>query len=82
MPAGTSFNIGVWYSGTPEQFLVERAGLVDKYYLAREKRITAQKNWDKMVTSIVKYEKKNKEDGPFRDYEAILKSLRRNKTPS
>ncbi len=29
------------------------------------------------MTSIVNYEKKNKEDGPFRDYEAVLKELKK-----
>jgi hypothetical protein len=39
-PKGITFNVGVWYSGTPEQFLmhvkqamhsVKQAGLVDTY---------------------------------------------------
>jgi hypothetical protein len=86
MPDGVTFHVGILYSGTPEQFLlhvkqamhsVRRAGLVDKYYSACEKCIATHANWDKAVTSIVKYEKKNKEDGPFRDYEAILKELKK-----
>ncbi len=86
MPNNVTFNVGVWYSGTPEQFLlhvkqalhaVKWAGLVDKYYSARTKRETAQKEWDKVMTSIVKYKKDNKEKGPFRDYEAILKELKK-----
>jgi hypothetical protein len=85
-PDGVTFHVGIWYSGTPEQFLlhvkqamhsVKRAGLVDEYYSAREKRVAAHANWDKAVTSIVNYEKKNKEDGPFRDYEAVLKELKK-----
>ena len=56
---------------------VKWAGLVDEYYSAREKRIAAQTNWDKVVTSIINYEKQNKEDGPFRDYEAISKELKK-----
>jgi hypothetical protein len=71
-PDGVTFHVGIWYSGTPEQFLlhvkqamhsVKQAGLVDKYYSARKKCISAHANWDKAVTSIVNYEKKNKEDG-------------------
>ncbi len=86
MPNDVTFNIGVWYSGTNEQFLlhikqalhtVKRAGLVDKYYSARAKCETAQKEWDKVMTSIVKYQKDNKEKGPFRDYEAVLKELKK-----
>jgi hypothetical protein len=82
---GVTFHVGIWYSGTSEQFLlhvkqamhsVKQAGLVDEYYSAREKRIKAHLNWDKMVTSIVKYEKKNAKEGPFRDYEAVLKELK------
>ncbi len=70
----------------PEQFLlhfkqvmhsVKRAGLVDEYYSAREKCITAQKNWEKALTSIINYEKKNKEEGPFRHFKAILKELKK-----
>ncbi len=85
-PDGVTFHVGIWYSGTPEQFLlhvqqamhsVKWAGLVDKYYSAREKRVAAHANWDKALTSIVNYEKKNKEDGPFRDYEAVLKELKK-----
>ena len=85
-PAGTSFNVGVWYSGTPEQFLlhvkqamhaVKRAGLVDTYYSAREKRKKAHIEFDKAVSSIVKWEEKNKKEGQSRDYEAVLKELRR-----
>ena len=79
-PAGTSFNIGVWYSGMPEQFLfhikqvmhaVKQAGLVDTYYAARKKCEAAQKNWDRVVTLIIKYKKKYKEEAPFGDYEAV-----------
>ena len=42
-PDGVTFHVGIWYSGTPEQFLlhvkqamhsVKRAGLVDEYYSA------------------------------------------------
>ncbi len=85
-PDGVTFHMGIWYSGTPEQSLlhvkqvmhsIKRAGLVDKYYSAREKRIAAHTNWDKAVTSIVKYKKQNKDDGPFRDYEAVLKELKK-----
>ncbi len=54
---------------------VKRAGLVDKYYSAHAKRETTQKEWDKVMTSTVKYKKDNKEKGPFRYYEAILKEL-------
>ena len=86
MPDGITFYMGIWYSGTPEQFLlhikqamhsVKRAGLVDEYYSARKKRITANTNWDKAVTPIIKYKKQNKENGPFWDYEAILKELKK-----
>ncbi len=86
MPDGITFHVSIWYSGMPEQFLlhvkqamhsVKGAGLVDKYYKAREKRIAAHTNWDKAVTSIVNYKKKNKEDGPFRDYKAVLKELKK-----
>jgi hypothetical protein len=56
---------------------IKRSGLVDKYYSAPKKRIAAHANWDKAVTSIVNYEKRNKEDGPFRDYEAVLKELKK-----
>ncbi len=60
------------YSGMPEQFqlhlkqamhTVKWAGLVDTSCAAHEKCKSAQKNWDKVVTSIIKYEKKNKEYG-------------------
>jgi hypothetical protein len=87
-PDGVTFHVGIWYSGTPEQFLlhvkqamhsVKWAGLVDEYYSARKKCIAAHVNWDKAVTSIVNYEKKNKEDGPFRDYEAVLKELKKDR---
>jgi hypothetical protein len=83
---GVTFHVGIWYSGTPEQFLlhvkqamhsVKQAGLVDEYYSAHKKCIAAHANWDKAVTSIVNYKKKNKEDGPFRDYEAVLKELKK-----
>jgi hypothetical protein len=56
---------------------VKRAGLLDKYYSAHAKQETAHKEWDKVMTSIVKYEKDNNEKRPFRDYEAILKELRK-----
>jgi hypothetical protein len=84
--AGTSFNVGVWYSGTPEQFLlhvkqamhvVKRAGLVDTYYSARKKREKAHIEFDKVVSSIVKWEEKNKKEGQSRDYEAVLKELKK-----
>ena len=84
-PDGVTFHVGIWYSGTNEQFLlhvkqamhsVKRAGLVDEYYSARAKRIAAHANWDKTVSSIINYEKKNKEEGPFRDYEAVVKELK------
>ena len=84
-PDGVTFHVGIWYSGTPEQFLlhvkqamhsVKRAGLVDEYSTAIKKRIAAHAKYDKAVTSIVNYEKKNKEEGPFRDYEAVLKELK------
>jgi hypothetical protein len=63
-PDGVTFHVGIWYSGMPEQLLlhvkqamhsVKQAGLVDKYYSAHEKHIAAHTNWDKAVTSIVKY---------------------------
>ena len=86
MSDGVTFHIGVWYSGTPEQFLlhfkqamhsVQWARLVGEYYSAREKCIAAQKNWEKVLTSIVKYEKDNAKKGPFRDFEAVLKVLKK-----
>jgi hypothetical protein len=85
-PDDVTFNVGVWYSGMPEQFLlhvkqalhaVKRVELVYKYYSARAKRETAQKEWDKVMTSIVKYKKDNKEKGPFWDYVAVLKELKK-----
>jgi hypothetical protein len=48
----------------PEQFLnhvkqalnmVKRTGLVDTYYSAHKKCKKAQKEWEKVVTNIVKY---------------------------
>jgi hypothetical protein len=84
-PDGVTFHVGIWFSGTAEQFLlhvkqamhsVKRAGLVDEYYSAREKRINAHKEWDKTVSAIVKYEKDNKENGPYRNAEAVLKELK------
>jgi hypothetical protein len=85
-PAGTLFNVGVWYSGTPEQFLlhvkqamhaVKRAGLVDTYYSACEKHEKAHIEFDKAVSSIVKWEEKNKKEGQSQDYKAVLKELKK-----
>jgi hypothetical protein len=87
-PDGVTFHVGIWYSGMPEQFLlhvkqamhsVKRAGLVDEYYSPRKKRIAAHVKCDKAVTSIINYEKKNKDEGPFRDYKAVLKELRKDR---
>ena len=50
---------------------------MDKYYSAHARHKTAQREWDKVITSIVKYEKDNKEKGPFRNYEAVLKKLKK-----
>ena len=69
----------------PEQFLlhvkqvvhsVKWAGLVDEFYSACKKHIAAQKNWEKALASIFKYEKDTVEKGPFRHFEAILKELK------
>ena len=51
---------------------VKQAGLVDEYH-----SVAAQKNWEKTLTSIVKYEKDNAKKGPFRDFKAILKELKK-----
>jgi hypothetical protein len=69
----------------PEQFLlhvkqavhsVKWAGLVDEFYSACKKHIAAQKNWEKALASIVKYEKDNVKKGPFRHLKGRLKRVK------
>lgn len=83
-PNGTTFNVSVWYSGTPEQFLnhvkqglnaVKRTGLMDRYYTARAKREKAQKDWEKAETEIVNYEEEMTENAPA-DAELVLEELK------
>jgi len=83
-PNGTTFNVSVWYSGTPEQFLnhvkqglnaVKRTGLMDKYNTARAKRVKAKKDLKKVEAEIAEYEEKMVENPPA-DAKLVLEELK------